>query len=174
MKTIQNLKELFTEQARCLYSAERQKLEAFPKLRAVVSSPEAKEIIANHIEETKKQIKRLDNLFAQFDLKPAGVENRAMEYLLSDTFRQMEGIRSTEILDIAVIDSIQQINHYTIAGYGNVAAYAEKLEYREVCDELLSTLEEEVTQNQALSGFEKHRYFNGNGNSRKNGGRPFP
>lgn len=174
MDKIQDLKDLFIEQARNLYSAEKQKLEAFPKFRALVSSQEAKETILNHVDETRIQIKRLDFVFAQLGVMTRGTRNPAMECLLAESYKELEKIDSQEVLNIAVIDCIQQINHYTIGGYGNIATYAEQLGYDQVCDMLLTTLEEEVARNQNLTGLEKAEFFTVNGNGKKQYDRPFP
>ena len=143
MKKIYNLKDLLVEQAQDLYSAEQKQMKVLPKWKDRVRSPKLKEALQRHIDETQKQVSRLDKVFMNLNESPRGKENLCMQSLIDETNRLLDNSGDPQIMDAALITAVQHINHYEIAGYGTTAAYANALEMRDISALLHENLEEE-------------------------------
>lgn len=143
MKKIYNLKDLLVEQAQDLYSAEQQQMKVLPKWKDRASSPKLRNAIQKHIDETQKQMSRLDKAFIKLNKPPKGRENLCMKALIEETARLLENSGDPQVLDAGLITAVQHINHYEIAGYGTTTAYANALEMKDISALLHENLEEE-------------------------------
>ena len=138
----QTLQNLYVSQLKDLYSAEQQLVKALPKLAKSAESEELSEAFTNHLEETKNQVSRLEQIFESLEENPKGKKCAGMEGLVkegSETIDEFEG----SVLDAALISAAQRVEHYEIAGYGSVCTYAELLDRSEDLGLLKETLEEE-------------------------------
>jgi ferritin-like metal-binding protein YciE len=146
----QTLQTLYVSELKDLYSAEQQLVKTLPKIVKAVESEELSDAIANHLEETKNQVSRLEQIFESLGENPKGKKCVGMQGILeegSETINEFEG----SVLDAGLISAAQRVEHYEIAAYGSVCAYAELLERSEDLGLLKETLEEEKNADEKLT-----------------------
>jgi ferritin-like metal-binding protein YciE len=146
----ETLRDLYVSQLKDLYSAEQQLVKALPKLAKSAESEELSEAITNHLEETKNQVSRLEEIFESLGENPKGKKCAGMEGLIkegSETMDEFEG----SVLDAGLISAAQRVEHYEIAAYGSVCAYAQLLNRSEDLGLLKETLEEEKQADEKLN-----------------------
>ena len=148
---LDSLKELYVEELKDLYSAENQLLKALPKMAKAATSPALKKGFEKHLEETKGQVERLEQIFKALDESPKGKKCKAMEGLVEEGKEVMEEDAEPEVMDAALIASAQRVEHYEIAGYGCVRTYAQLLGETQAAKLLQQTLDEEGKTDQALT-----------------------
>lgn len=169
---LQNLQDLYIEQLQDLYNAEKQLTEALPKMAKAASNTQLKEAFQNHLQETKGHIERLENLFGKLDKSPSGKKCEGMEGLIEEGEEMVEARGNDDARDAALIASAQRVEHYEIAGYGTVVAYARTLRRSEEVNILEETLEEEKDADEllndiALSGLNEAAARHGDGQDRQ-------
>ena len=142
--TVKTLQDLFVEELRDIYHAEKQLVKALPKMARSATHPELKEAFTAHLEETRGQVERLDQVFEQLDLAKRAKKCEAMEGLLEEARETMEEIEDDSVLDVGMIINAQKVEHYEIAGYGSLAAIAKQLGHADIAKLLTETLQEEV------------------------------
>lgn len=145
------LKELYIDELKDLYSAENQLVKALPKMAKAATSRDLKAGFEEHLEQTKGHVQRLETIFEQLGESPKGKKCKGMEGLIeegSEAIQEYEG----ELLDAALIGAAQRVEHYEMAGYGTVSAFAEELGESEHVTLLNETLEEEKETDEKLSG----------------------
>ena len=148
---VKSLQDLFIEQLRDIYYAERQITKALPKMAKAASNPQLKQAFVLHLEQTRGQIERLDQVFETLDLPKRGKKCEAMEGLLEEARSTMDEIDDAMVLDVGMIINAQKVEHYEIAGYGSLVALANQLGHGEVATLLEATLTEEKETDQKLS-----------------------
>ena len=148
---LNSLKDLFIDELRDLYSAEEQITEALPQLIKKTTHPELKSALEEHLEVTRSQVQRLEQIFSRLGEKPTGEICKGMKGLLKegDDMSTRDGDKS--VIDAAIISSAQRVEHYEIAGYGTVRTYAELLGEHEFANLLQQTLDEEKEADQTLN-----------------------
>lgn len=148
MKT---LKDLFEHQLKDLFSAEIQLIDALPKVANKANDSELKKAFENHLEETKGQKKRLQEICDELEISSKGETCKAMKGLISETESFIEEASNNEIMDAGLIAETQRIEHYEIAGYGTAVRYAKELGYDNIASKLQETLDEEYDANNKLN-----------------------
>lgn len=148
MKT---LKDLFEHQLKDLFSAESQLIDALPKVANKANDSELKKAFENHLEETKGQKKRLQEICDELEISSKGETCKAMKGLISETESFIEEASNNEIMDAGLIAETQRIEHYEIAGYGTAVRYAKELGYDNIASKLQETLDEEYDANNKLN-----------------------
>lgn len=140
-----NLRDLYVDQLRDLYSAEQQILVALPKMVAATNNPELRQKFDRHQSETRQQIDRLMTIFDDLGVSPSGHHCRGMEGLLleGEEVLQRAGRVPPEVMDAALICTAQRVEHYEIAGYGCVRTFAQVLGLDHHAELLQQTLDEE-------------------------------
>ncbi len=149
---MEDLKDLFVEELKDLYSAENQITKALPKMVKTASSPDLKQGFELHLEQTKGQIARLEQIFEELGESPKGKKCHGMEGLLEEGKELMEEDAEPEVLDAGLISAAQRVEHYEIAAYGTVKTYAELLGMSKAAKLLAETLNEEKDTDQKLTG----------------------
>ncbi len=145
------LKGLYIDELKDLYSAENQLVKALPKMAKAATSPDLQAGFEEHLEQTKGHVQRLETIFEQLGQSPKGKKCKGMEGLIeegSEAIEEYEG----DLLDAALIGAAQRVEHYEMAGYGTVSAFAEELGESEHVTLLNETLEEEKETDEKLSG----------------------
>ena len=150
---LDTLQDVFIEQLKDLYSAENQILKALPKLAKAASSPELKQAFEAHLKQTRTQVDRLDRVMEMIDTTGKGKKCKGMEGLLEEGKEtlEMKGDAAPAALDAAIIADAQRVEHYEIAAYGTVVAYAKQLGLRDAMQLLGETLAEEEQTDKKLS-----------------------
>jgi ferritin-like metal-binding protein YciE len=148
--TAMSLENVLVNELRDLYSAENQLVKALPKMAKGVTSPELKDLITTHLEETKGQVDRLKQIFEQLDKKPSGEMCRGMEGLVKEGQQQLENGEEGAAKDICIAGAALRVEHYEIAGYTAAIAIAKSLGQDEIVDLLTESLEEEEAAGQKV------------------------
>ncbi|SDE95728.1 Ferritin-like metal-binding protein YciE [Mucilaginibacter pineti] len=138
------LKELFVDELKDIYWAEKHLASALPKMIKGATSEDLKQTIANHLEETKNHVTRLEGVFESVGEKAAAKKCLAMEGLLKEATELLSDTdNGTEVRDVAIISAAQKVEHYEIASYGTLRTLAGTLGYSEAQGMLDETLAEE-------------------------------
>jgi ferritin-like metal-binding protein YciE len=148
---VKSVQDLLIDELRDIYHAEKQLVKALPKMAKATKSDKLRQAIEHHLEETKGQVDRLEQVFDKLDTRTRGKTCEAMEGLIEEAKEMMEEIKTPEVLDVALIAAAQKVEHYEIASYGSVCALAEALGQNEVAQLLNQTLEEEKQADQKLN-----------------------
>jgi ferritin-like metal-binding protein YciE len=148
---IRNANDLFIDELKDIYSAEKQAVRIYPKLAKTVSSQPLKEALQMHLEQTKGQIERLDRVFEILEKRSSGKTCEGMKGLIEEGQEHAEEIEKGPIRDAALIGAAQRMEHYEIAAYGTVVAFAKAIGEQEIVQLLSQTLEEEKQTDQKLT-----------------------
>jgi ferritin-like metal-binding protein YciE len=146
-----SLRELYIDELKDLYSAETQIVKALPKLAKASSNPELRQAFEEHLRETSDQVARLEQIFESLDEKPTGKKCLGMEGLVKEGSEAIGEDYEDAVKDAALIGAAQRVEHYEIAGYGTVRAFAELLGESEHVSLLEETLAEEKAADEKLS-----------------------
>jgi ferritin-like metal-binding protein YciE len=145
------LKELYIDELKDLYSAENQLLKALPKMAKAATSEELSSAFTEHLEQTKGQVQRLEQIFEMLEENPKGKKCVGMEGLVKEGAEMMGEDFEDEVMDAGLIGAAQRVEHYEIAAYGTARAFAELLGESEHASLLAETLEEEKETDQKLT-----------------------
>jgi ferritin-like metal-binding protein YciE len=148
---VKSVDDLLLDELRDIYHAEKQLVKALPKMAKRAKSDELRQAFEHHLEETKGQVERLEQVFEHLNARSSGKRCEAMEGLIEEAKEMMEDITTPEVLDAAMISAAQKVEHYEIASYGSVHALAEALGHQDVARLLEQTLGEEKTADQKLN-----------------------
>lgn len=148
----ENLKELFVEELRDIYDAEKQLTKALPKMAKAAESADLRGAFEEHLEITRMQVERVEEVFKLLGTAARGKTCEGMKGLIEEGSKQIEELDKGSTLDAALIASAQKVEHYEIASYGTLATFAEVLDLQDAKDLLGQTLEEEKEADEKLTG----------------------
>lgn len=148
---LDSLHDLYVDCLKDLYSAENQLLKALPRMAKAASAPELKEAFTTHLEETRGQVARLDDLFAELGVSPRGKKCKAMEGLIEEGKEILDEDGEPAVIDAALIGAAQKVEHYEIAAYGTARTFANLLGYEDAAATLQETLDEEGKTDKLLT-----------------------
>jgi ferritin-like metal-binding protein YciE len=143
--------KLLEDQLKDMYSAENQLVKALPKMAKKASASGLKKAFTSHLEETKHQVERLEEIGQTLGIKLAGKKCKAMEGLIEEGAEVLEAEGAGPVIDSALIAAAQRVEHYEIAAYGSARALGEHLGHQEVVELLQETLDEESAADEKLS-----------------------
>ncbi len=149
------LKELYVDELKDLYNAENQLVKALPKMAKAASSEELRQGFEEHLEQTKEHVQRLERVFKALDESPKGKKCMGMEGLVKEGSEIMEEDFEDAVLDAALIGAAQRVEHYEIAAYGTVVAFAKLLGETQHVSLLERTLGEERDTDEKLTELAK-------------------
>ncbi len=147
----QGLRKLFMDELKDIYWAEKELTKALPKMIKNATAEELAEALTEHLEVTNKQVTRLEEVFSLLGEKVVAVKCEAMTGLVKEAKEIMEASEKGAVRDAAIILSGQKIEHYEIATYGTLCAFAKILDENEVANLLGQTLDEEKEADEKLS-----------------------
>src|SRR5882757_3658505 len=145
------LKDLYIDELKDIYDAENRLVKALPKLAKAATSDELRSGIEAHLEQTRGHVERLQEIFKDLGEKPSGKKCNGMIGVLKEGEEIMDEDFEGEVMDAALISAAQRVEHYEIAAYGCVAAWAELLGETDAVSLLERTLEEEKETDQKLT-----------------------
>jgi ferritin-like metal-binding protein YciE len=148
---VDTLDNLLVQELKDLYSAENQITRALPKLIKASSSEDLRSAFENHLKETEGHVKRLEEIFQILGSSPRGKTCNGMKGVLEEGAEVLEEIEEGNVRDAALISAAQRVEHYEMAGYGTVRAFAERLGQTEISQLLEETLEEEKAADAKLT-----------------------
>ena len=150
-KDIKTMDDLFVHQLRDIYYAEKQILKALPEMIEKVTHPQLREGLENHLEETKGHVERIEEVFRMHGSEAKAVDCPAIDGILKEAREVSGDVADDDVLDAAIIAAAQAVEHYEIARYGTLIAWARELGRDDCADELEATLEEEKAADAALT-----------------------
>jgi len=145
------LQELLTDSLRDIYDAEKQAVKAYPKMMRSISSPELKQAFADHLEMTKGQVARVEQVFEILGERAKSKPCRAMQGLIEEAMEHLGEHSKGPDLDSVLIASAQKVEHYEIASYGTARSMAKSAGQRQAAELLNQTLKEEGETDKLLS-----------------------
>lgn len=149
---VNNLRDLYLDELKDVYNAEMQLIEALPKMAQKASNSELQMAIEKHLGETRGHVSRLEQIFEELETKVSASEKcEAMKGIIKESDEMLKKARDKETRDAAMIAMAQKAEHYEIASYGTLCAYARQLGFDEQMDLLLQTLEEEKMTDSSLT-----------------------
>lgn len=152
-----SMQDLYVEELRDLYSAERQIMTALPKMAKSAGHEKLRTAFEEHLEVTKEQVRRLETIFDNLGQKPTGKECKGMKGLIEEGSEILEEEGDPDVKDAAMIAAAQRIEHYEIAAYGTVRTYANQLGLRDHVELLQRTLDEEGSTDKRLTQLAESR-----------------
>ena len=154
---LESLRELFIQELQDLYSAENMIIKALPKMAEKASSPELRNALNEHLEQTRGQVRRLDQIFDQLrDVDREDKKCKGMEGIIKEGEEIVKSDSDPEVRDAGMITGAQKVEHYEIASYGTVRTYASLLGHRDWAQLLQQTLDEEKQADKLLNGLAEH------------------
>ena len=148
---LESLQDLYLEQLKDLHSAERQIIEALPKMIAATTHPELRQAFEKHLRQTEEQLRRLEQIGKRAGEDLSGHKCKGMEGLLEEGKELMEERADSDVLDAALISAAQRVAHYEMAGYGCARTYAGLLGLDDDEEILQRTLDEEGDTDHGLT-----------------------
>jgi len=148
---LDSLRDLLIDELKDLYSAENQLLKALPKMAKAASHQDLKDAFTEHLEVTRGQVTRLDEIFEELEESPKGKKCKAMEGLVEEGSEVIGEDGQDAVKDAALIASAQRVEHYEMAGYGCVRTFATLLGLDDIAAKLQETLDEEREADKSLT-----------------------
>lgn len=148
---LNSLNDLYLAELKDSYDAEGQLVEALPKLAESATSRELRKAFTNHLKQTKGHVKRLEKVFKNLGVPAKGKTCKGMKGLISEGEEMLKARGDDDTRDAALISSAQRVEHYEIAAYGTVVAYARALNRPDDVRLLEETLNEEKEADQLLN-----------------------
>jgi ferritin-like metal-binding protein YciE len=148
---VSSLTDLFHDTLRDVYWAEKHLVKALPKMAKAASSADLTEAILKHQAETETHVERLEKVFSIIDKAARAKKCEAMVGLSAEGDHVLEEVEDDEVRDVGIIGAAQAVEHYEIARYGTLAAWAKQLGLNDAAKLLAETLEEEKAADETLN-----------------------
>jgi ferritin-like metal-binding protein YciE len=146
-----NLKSLYVDELRDIYNSEQQLIKALPKMAKAANSDELRKGFEEHLEQTRRHATRLEQILSALGEPVKGKKCKGMAGIVAEGGEMMSEDFDGALMDAALISAAQRVEHYEIAAYGAVHAYAELMGESEAASLLQQTLEEEKQTDQKLT-----------------------
>lgn len=147
----QGLQRLFVDGLKDIYYAENKILKALPKMAEAAYTQDVTDAFEKHFTETEAQVQRLDSVFEMIGEEAKGKECPAIDGILAEGEEIMEEYEGTEAIDAGLVAAAQAVEHYEIARYGTLVAWAGILGLMDASAILQTTLDEETATDEALT-----------------------
>jgi ferritin-like metal-binding protein YciE len=151
MATAKTLDDLFLDTLKDIYFAEKQILKALPKMARAAQSEEGRAGFIQHRDETQGQIERLEQVFELLGKPARGKTCEAIQGIIAEGEEIMEEFKGSPALDAGLISSAQAVEHYEIARYGTLIAWANQLGLKDAVPLLKANLSEEEATDKKLT-----------------------
>lgn len=145
------MNDLFLDEIRDLYDAEKQLTKALPKMAKATSSEELQTAIENHLQQTQGHVDRLEEIFEALGEKGTGKKCAAMAGLIKEGEEMVSEFDEGALRDAGIIAAAQKVEHYEISGYGSARTHAQMLGHTEAVSRLEETLKEEKEADSKLN-----------------------
>jgi len=150
-KDIKTMDDVFAHTLRDIYYAEKQIVKALPSMVEKATDGELKQGFADHLEETRNHVTRLEEVFQIMDQTAKTVQCPAIDGILKEANEIAGDVEDKDVLDAALIMAAQAVEHYEITRYGTLIAWAQQLGRDDVADLLEQNLDEEKTADEKLT-----------------------
>ena len=145
MAGMKTLRDLFEDELRDVYDAEKQIVKALPKMIKASGSEELSSALESHLEETRGQVERLERVFESLDMRARGKHCEGMAGILEEGANLIQEDGAESVLDAGFIAAAQRVEHYEITAYGSLMAWAKALGLKDA----LSLLKENEAEEKA-------------------------
>jgi len=161
MDKINNLEDLFFDELADMLNAEKQILQALPKLIKSASVQDLKEALTNHLRETENQVTRIERIFSILGRSVKEIKSKGIEGILKEGDEFVESIDNAVLKDAAIISFAQKVEHYEMASYGTLRSFANHLPSfdSKVIDLLQESLDEEGAADKRLTKIAEGSFF---------------
>jgi ferritin-like metal-binding protein YciE len=149
--SLESLRDLYVEELKDIYNAEKQLLKALPRMAKRADSPELQQAFREHADVTQKHVERLDQIFESLGKKASGKKCKGMEGLIEEGKSMLEEDGEPAVIDAGLIAAAQRVEHYEIAVYGTLKTYARILGDEDAAGLLEETLGEEKETDEKLN-----------------------
>jgi ferritin-like metal-binding protein YciE len=150
-KDIKTMNDLFVHQLQDIYYAEQQLTKALPKLAEKATDKQLKDGFLKHLDETKVHVQRLEQVFQMHGAEAKAVNCPAIDGIIKEADETAGDVADKKVLDAALINAAQAAEHYEIARYGSLIAWARQLGRNDCASVLQKTLDEEKATDQKLT-----------------------
>ncbi|MDY0781104.1 ferritin-like domain-containing protein [Tenacibaculum sp. IB213877] len=154
---MRTLQDLFEHEIKDLYSAEKQMLEALPKMVKATSDKKLQKAFSDHLEETKKQFDAVHSICDELDINPTSTKCKAMEGLIKECDGMIKEDAVADVKDAGLIACAQRIEHYEISGYGTAVRFAKELGHNTIARKLQDILNQEYNADNLLDKIAENR-----------------
>ena len=148
---LESLQDLFLNELKDIYNAEKQIVRALPRMAKAAEAPELAQAFTKHLRETEGHVERLERIFKSLDQPARGKTCKGMQGLLEEGKEILEEEGAPEVIDAALISAAQRVEHYEIAAYCCLRTYAQLLGLGDADRLLEQTLKEEEATDKALT-----------------------
>ncbi|MBI2689344.1 MAG: ferritin-like domain-containing protein [Acidobacteria bacterium] len=148
---METLHDLLTEELQDIYSAEKQIVKALPRMVKGAGSEALKDALNDHLEETREQVTRLEQVFQSVGVTARTKHCKGMEGLLDEGAQGLEENKENTLRDLQIIAAAQRVEHYEISAYGSARAIAEQMGLEDVVELLSATIDEESGADEKLT-----------------------
>ena len=143
--------DLYRQELQDIYDAEKQIVQALPRLIAAASTAELASAFEEHLQQTREQVRRLERVFEMMEEQPANKTCEGMQGLLKEGEKLISAMEKSPVLDAGLIAAAQKVEHYEISAYGTLRTMAEMLGQPDAAALLNETLDEEKTTDDNLT-----------------------
>lgn len=150
-RDIQSMEDMFEHGLKDVYYAEQQIVESLPKLIDKAASEQLKEGLENHLSETRGQVDRLEQVFEKIGIQLGTADCPAIDGLIKEADSVVGEVGDEDVMDAAIVGAAQAVEHYEIARYGTLIAWAEELGHKAVVPLLTTNLKEEKAADEKLN-----------------------
>ena len=151
MPETSTLHDAFIDELRDCYDAEKQLIKALPKMAKSATSPDLREALESHLQETQGHVERIEQIFGALDEKVRGKRCEGIAGIIEEGKAIMEEDFDENTMDAALIAAGQRAEHYEMAAYGTLIAWARAMGHTDVVNLLQDTLEEEKAADEKLT-----------------------
>ena len=155
--SVESLEKLLIHDLKDLYSAEKQLLQALPRMANAATDPRLREAFQKHEKQTEEHVRRIERIFENLEGSPSGKRCKGMEGLVEEGKEILQEKMPEPLRDAALIGAAQRVEHYEIAAYGTAREFAERLGLTEAVQLLQKTLEEEEQTDELLTSIRRAR-----------------
>jgi ferritin-like metal-binding protein YciE len=148
---IESFQDCYLAELKDMYHAEKQLVRTLPRLVKAASSPELRRAFENHLEETRGHVERLETIFEQLGERAATKRCAGMEGIIEEGKEVLEHDLEEPVTDALLIAGAQKAEHYEMASYGTLRAWAQLLGHQEQARLLQETLDEEKNADRKLN-----------------------
>lgn len=153
----EDLKDLYVEEIKDVYDAEHRILDALPKMAEKANDDQLKQAFRSHLEETRGQVRRLEQVFGSLGIDPDRKTCEAMKGLMSEGDELLGAKGDGDVIDAALIGAAQRVEHYEMAAYGTLRTLARELGHEDQARLLQETLDEEGAADEKLTRIAESR-----------------
>jgi ferritin-like metal-binding protein YciE len=156
---MKSLEDLYVDQLKDLHSAEKQLVQALPKMAKAATSADLRQGFQDHLQQTTIHVERLDRIFTRLGVSAGRKKCKGMEGLIEEGEEAIQLEGDPMVKDAALIAAAQRVEHYEIAGYGTVRTYANHLGFDKDAHILQETLDEEGETDKKLTALAEGGIF---------------